>query len=371
MKVAVFSDLHVFPHPEHAKVIRPGVTDRLLDCVSVLTDIRQYCVDHEIRLVLFGGDLWHRRAVLGVPFLNLVVAELVRWKAAGITLCAGAGNHDQVTKAADEDAIFALAKAELLLAPTSSIGHKTWCFEDALVVSGFVYSDNRTLFSERLELAERDARQYHGVPRIGLFHHGFQGARVGTHLEYQVREPISAKKRLNGHRFDRIFSGHYHSHQKIQGLENAHYIGSPLEFTRATKDDVSDKGFLVYDSATNSFEAVPLARPKFVAIGQAELDAGDFSICPGNFVDVGWDHYPGGAVKLGQDLQAVGARAWKLMQKRKIVSSGRQEVNPSTPPAQALAAYLETKSEEMKALGLSPKRILKLGLEKLQEASEE
>jgi DNA repair exonuclease SbcCD nuclease subunit len=303
-----------------------------------------------------------------VPAYDLAVTELVEWKRAGLTLLTNVGNHDQHDKAGQVDAVQALAKAELLVAVPAGKKRATWEV-GGLEVAAFSYFDDRARFERALERAAKEAGS---GARILLFHHGFKGARVGTHLEYEVREPIDAKGVLAGHRYDWIGSGHYHAHQKILGLKGrGHYIGSPLEHTRASKDARGQKGFLVYDVSEKSFEMVPLVRPRFVELYESDLDDEGLKLAAGNFVDVTWSDYPGGREAIEKALQEAGARGWKVSKVKAERESLRAGVDPGTPPKQAFLSWLEAKGDVLEGLGLDARGVRRAGLEVLKEASEE
>lgn len=368
MKLAVSSDLHAYHWPEHSKVVSPGVTDRLLDCVSVLADIRKHCVENEIWVHLFLGDLFHKRAQIGVPVHDLVVRELVASKKVGIQTIMVPGNHDQATKSGSVDAIQAFAEAGLVETVDPWVGWARWNIGGA-DVCGFSYCDDPTLLKKRVRACEKTLRG-RKVPRIGLFHHGFEGARVGSYLEREVREPISAKALFAKTRYDVVFSGHYHPHQKIRGIDHGWYVGSPLQHVRG---EARRKGFLVYDVEDRSFERVFLERPRFVSIEAEEFcglgEEGDHFV-RGNFVDVVCDKE--NEEHVAGLLKEAGARAWKFVRPRKEkAASGRLAIDASTSPRVALKRFLKSRREEIEGLGLDRSELLRVGLEALQEASEE
>lgn len=363
MKVAIFSDLHVHPFAEFANPMGLNVTDRLLDSVSVLKDVRKRCLEEGISVVLFGGDLFHRRGVVGVPAYGLVVNELVRWRKAGIEGIFLPGNHDQVDRAGTTDAVQALAKASLCRTVPAEGGSKTFRLGD-VEVAAFSYCDGREELERRLDREEKEAGR--GF-RIGLFHHGFEGARVGTYLEYEVKEPISAKGVLGGRRFDVVLSGHYHGRQEIRGVRNGWYVGSPLEHVRGEQDE--DKGFLIFDVSKGEIEVVPLRRPRFVSVCVDEADGWDDLF--GNFVDVhGVDD--GGREEVEDVLKDAGARGWKFVKEaRPRPEDVAKVVDPKTPPNVALRRLLRERAEEIEGRGLDQKEVAEQGKLFLSAASEE
>lgn len=144
-----------------------------------------------------------------------------------------------------------------------------------------------------------------------------------------------------------------------------------MEHTRSSRDCISQKGFLVYDAATNDFELVPLERPRFLELGQEELDGGELESLKGHFVDVTWTEYAGGREQLEKDLKEAGARAWKLIEKKERKYEAKDSMDPAAPPAEAVREFLQERRKDILRKKLKPKKVLRLALELLQEAGEE
>lgn len=367
MKIAILSDLHVFPWPEFSTLTKKGPS-RLLDCVSVLRDVRAYCLEHDVEVVAFCGDLMHRRGVVSTLALNLVVRELELFKKREIEVLAVDGNHDQADRQGLVHHVEALHRSGLVhgVMPAGK-GWAVWSV-GGLEIVAVPYCDGRDELARRLDRGVEVAGR---GEKIALLHHGFQGAKVGTHLEYEVREPISASDLLGDRRFSFVFSGHYHAHQSIVGIQNAFYVGSPLEHVRGTVD--AKKGFLVYDVEERSFAMVPLDRPRFVTLGWDDLARGDLRAVEGNFVDATWKDYPGGEAALASALREAGAAGVRLVRLRGVSerSKLRAPLDPRTPPVKALRRFLKKRGEEMEVLGVDFEDALRIGKEILSEASEE
>jgi DNA repair exonuclease SbcCD nuclease subunit len=365
MKLVLLSDLHVHPWQEFARTTKRGVNDRLLDCVSVLSDVRTYCEEQSIGTVVFGGDLFHKRGVVYTLPYNLVVAELVKFKESRIRFLCVDGNHDHADKAGTTHAIQALAAAGLVRMVPSR-GWKNYAIDD-LCVTLFSYCDNREEFITRVEAAERDWHQSTMVTtdRIGVFHHGFKGARVGAGLEYVVKEEIDGTT-LNDYKFSSVFSGHYHARQSIAGLRRGSYIGSPLEHSRSDRGG-DGKGFLVYDARKGTTKLVPLRRPRFLSFTQEELD---LTTVEGHFVDVTYE--AGSKEELERLLAKAGARGWRVqpLERPKKAVSVRLKVDPGLDPKALLEKYLRYKKADLKAQGLDQEETLNTGLDLLSKAHE-
>lgn len=373
MRIAIFSDLHVHAWAEHSRD-DAGAPSRLRHCVSVLRSVREHCVEHDVPVVLFGGDLFHKRGVLYTLSYNLVVEELAEWRRAGLRFCANVGNHDSVDRNGKVHALQALESAELLQTiPGHLDGWANWLMVDEdgggrdVVVTAVAYCPEAAELRRRTDAAleSRPDGSDHSTPfTVGLFHHGFKGARVGTSLEYQVKEDADPDNYVED--FSVVFSGHYHAHQEIGSKGNAWYVGSPMEFVRG---ETSPKGFLVLDTEAAEIERVDLDLPRFVKLTGAQIGDDDFDVeahVRGNFVDVVFEDLPMEWESIEATLRKLGAEGVRACPLRadKLPKSSRLEVDPTAGDRQLLEAYMEH-------VGVDPSErddLLGVGLELLEEA---
>jgi DNA repair exonuclease SbcCD nuclease subunit len=367
VKLAIFSDAHIHAWAEHSYE-EHGVSSRLRHCLSVMQQVRAYCVEHKIKVVLFGGDLFHKRGVLYTLPYNLVVAELAAWKTDGLTLLANVGNHDAADRLAKVHALQALESAGLLHT-VGEDGWANWDVEgddgDAVMVTAVAYCAEAKELRRRTDVALKDRGKV-SCPTIGLFHHGFRGARVGTSLEYVVKEDADAD--LYAKLFSVMFSGHYHAHQEIGSLGNAWYVGSPMEFVR---NETSPKGFIVFDTKKpKHLMRVTLDLPRFVKLTGSQIADEDFDIrthVNGNFVDVVFEELPMKWEALERTLRKLGAAGIRAcpMRAEKLQKSSRLAVDPTMGDRQLLEAY-------MAHVSVDPSEhddLLRAGLSLIEEAT--
>jgi DNA repair exonuclease SbcCD nuclease subunit len=366
MRIAIFSDAHIHAWSEHSRD-EDGVNSRLSHCISVLEQIRKYSMKHDVHAVLFGGDLFHKRGVLYTHPYNLVVAELAKWRDASLPLYANVGNHDAADRLAKVHALQALESAGLL----HTVGTEGWAnwtivtknWTDVHITAVAYCSDASELRRRTDEaLADRDKDDNF---TIGMFHHGFKGARVGTSLEYVVKEDADANEYAK--QFSVMLSGHYHAHQEIGSQGNAWYVGSPMEFVRG---ETSPKGFLVLDTIEGEMERIDLDLPRFVKLTRKQIIDDDFDIethVKGNFVDVVFDELPMKWESLEGILRKLGAEGIRACPTRtdKLPKSSRLEVDPTMGDRQLLEAY-------MQHVGVDPSErddLLRVGLSLIEQAT--
>lgn len=366
MKIAILSDTHVHSWSEHSRDDN-GVPSRLKHCISVWKQVRKYCVKKNIGTVLFGGDLFHKRGVLYTQAYNLMVDELANLKAENIRLLANYGNHDMADRVGKVHALQALQSAGLLHTVGES-GWENWTLrasegEQDVSISAIGYCQDAKELRRRTDsaLGDRETDAF----TIGLFHHGFRGARVGTSLEYVVKEDADPDKYTKD--FDVQFSGHYHAHQEIGTQGNAWYVGSPMEFVRG---EVAPKGFLVLDTELGEMERIDLDLPKFVTLEGHEIGDKDFDIeehVRGNFVDVVFEELPMPWEKVESTLRKLGAEGVKACAVRsaKLAKSSRLEVDATMGDKQLLEKYMEH-------VGVEPSErdeLLRVGMQLISEVA--
>lgn len=364
MKLLLFSDLHVHPWSEYANTDNKLLMNsRLLDTVSVVDEVSTYALDHSIRDIAFGGDLLHRPGIVPTSAYKMAAKSLRRMQRRKQKLWAVDGNHDHADRSGRTHALQALAYGGLCNIVSSDNGWRACEMDNGALLVMFSYCDSSDLLQRRLDSAYKYMK---GSSTVALFHHGFVGARVGTALEYVVREEIDAST-IASYGFDYIFSGHYHTHQSIKGVSNGHYIGSPLEHVRGQRDPDDSKGFLVYDFNRKKFERIPVHRPRFVKVTQRDLDKGNLKICKGNFVDVEWEDYKGGAETLASHIRESGAKGVRLVQisKSKVSTKSRVDIPSGCDTTAVLKLYVEHKCRDLQSV--KSKKLFRLGRELMQQ----
>lgn len=357
MLLVIFSDLHAHAFPEF------GAESRLEDCISVLADIRTFCIDNGVKRVVFGGDLFHKRGVIHTRPYVQVANELSAFRDAGIGFDAVDGNHDHEDSDGTVHALQPLMAGGLV----RGIGKRGWrviALGDCCLVM-FAYCDSKKTLAARIKAATKAASKWPAKRRIAVFHHGFKGARVGSSLEYEVKEPIDAKKLRLDKLFGIVFSGHYHTHQPIEGVRRGWYIGSPLEHTRSDRTD-DRKGFLVVDTETLRFRRVALHKPRFVSIAAGAITED----VKGNFVDVVYERADDALETTLAQLKELGVRGINPipLAKAKASSVQRLNVSPTLAPQKVLRRYVKHKRKDVHKRGLNRSALVRFGLELMKAA---
>ena len=364
-KIIVLSDTHFHPFTEFATFDEHGRNERLVGDVGIFDTITAYALEHKIKYVVHGGDLLHKPGMVPTEAYALVAAALRRMSDAGITFIGNDGNHDHADRAGTIHSLQALASGGLAeISGIEGYGYRFLSTKNSLCVVLFSYCEDPNILLKRVQLARKTLGKS-ARDALAIFHHGFKGARVGTLLEKVIREPVNGNE-LEG-MFRRVFSGHYHTAQPILGLTNGDYIASPQEHTRSDIELLSQpKGFIVYDFEDNSFERVPVNRPRFTKVTSEHAPTLEVK---GNYVDCGY-HRGENSEQLRKDLLEAGAAGVRMVQhptKENVEQDGeRMRIRASSSPQRALSKHVKRVAAKAER-----KDLLTAGMELLQEANRE
>lgn len=345
MKLALFSDLHAHPFKDFSRILPNGRNSRLENALTVMRRVRAHCQTEGIKHVLFGGDLFHKKATLSVGLYQAVYEEVALFAQSDLTLHLVVGNHDQATLAGDVHSVKAFSRvAEVYDMPTTNLLLQG---REKLVVRFVPYMEDAKEFKKALARVPHASA---GPPTILVAHGALNGAKTGP-VEYQPEEELDVSDVPSD--YDFRFFGHYHRRQKM--AEKCWYIGSPLQHSRGESGE-AEKGFLTYDTETRKFRNHPLELPEFVSVKHEEMKA---SVVKGQFVEVEYDPDVINADDVVVSVLKMGAESVVPIPvlKEKLVEQ-RLNVKPSMSPKKLVENYVkeyapdDLDSDELKALAL-------------------
>lgn len=238
MKFLILSDLHIH---NYSKWDNNG--SRLDNCLNVLIDAFIHCSTNNIKHILFVGDLFDQHKSVPTEVLNKtfdVFSEL--FKSFDVDFYAISGNHDlSNNNTYDIEAYSSLyilshMKRFILL-------DRKMIDLDGLIIGGLPY------FKDINEFNRVYSDNSFNNADILLIH------QTPEHDNSMIRPDVYIKDFTN----NMVFCGHIHKHEKLS--DHFVIVGSPLH--RDLGDEGQDKGFLVYDSTSNTFEIIYLDYPKF------------------------------------------------------------------------------------------------------------
>lgn len=332
MQIAIVSDVHSHPWREFSYTLKNGRNSRFQNTLNVWRRIRRRCVKEGIRVVICAGDLFHKKGLIPISVYNAVYEELDLFNEAGITVYIVPGNHDQATLDGKVHALTALRKiVNVVETPQRIALHKHVEQTSERVTVAFVpYMEDAKAFKKAIrELAPAD---------ILIAHGGIQGAVTGP-VEYRPEEEITPEDVPTSYGF-RLF-GHYHHHQKL-GVR-LWYIGSPMQQDKGERKS-KKKGFLIYDTKTQTFRKVRLGFPEFKVVNYEKLvkSASLRKRCEDNYVYVNYKPSEISEEKVYETLEACGAEGVKpvpIVEGK--VKAQRLDVDPTLHPNVLVTKYIE------------------------------
>ncbi len=273
-ELLVFSDHHAHPFPYGAKeVLHNGVlvNSRLLDSVGVLNQMHKYASDHNIKTVVFGGDLFHTREGVSTDAYNLTLdalSDLLYGRKSFLMT----GNHDYHDRAG-------LVHSLEGFKYWSQFNLKIcdWRANNMYVVRGardtaytlcFVpYTEHR---ADAAQAIKNFASAKADGPKLLFAHLGMQGATVGSDYVL-VNDNDIALEDVPYKQFAGCLFGHYHQHQKL--FPNGWYIGASHPHTWG--DVNTRRGFLHVRLYTDyiDFDFIESDAPRFLALHESDLES--------------------------------------------------------------------------------------------------
>lgn len=230
MKITIAADIHV------------GVPGKLDDIMWAMRKMRQYNADNNITYWIILGDLLHNRESIDSKDLNILVNFLIEtdeeFKQKIITF---PGNHDMYLKNSwDITSLKPLSRYLTVINDITNFKIENSRFW----VIPFIHYEKD--YMDALDKVSKE----HKKDDVLLTHIGVNSAILNTCFLLKSWSVVH----FGDCPFDRIYTGHFHTHQKVG--DNLWYPGSPIPF-RFDEGDV-DHGFFVYDLDSRSHEFISI-----------------------------------------------------------------------------------------------------------------
>jgi len=253
MKIALFSDLHIYSHfgMQQFEDIAANFLIHLLD----------YCKSNQIEKVAFLGDFFHVKNKLHVlPFIRAI--DILRdFKKANIDITFLIGNHDCPQMDTTDHSIIYAFKEYGTVVPL---------YEWDDIGDTRIHYLSYTHELPKFEILSKENNILFGHLEINSF------TMEGNYVCDNGMSISSFSM------FDKVFSGHFHKHQI---KENVVYIGSPYQTRFSERFD--DKGFIVLDTDTTQWKFVKYRdAPVFKEIMIEDIDKLSMEEMKGNFIRV-------------------------------------------------------------------------------------
>lgn len=320
-------DLHLGAGADYGR--EPG--DRLLDQEAIWARILTLAEDHDVDVILFAGDAFHRRRPTPA---ELIAFQRPLRRLSGLDLLAIDGNHD--VESAELPSALSLfdgtielhREPDYWIAPGEvTVVTLPWTPISKLIADrdGGDRSDTYRDAAQALLTIARGFRAQIAGRAVLMLHWSVSGATTPTGAETdsfdEVVLPLGDLEALG---FDAIVCGHIHKPQILHGgvlgqSGPIFYTGSPsvVDFGEAA----SEHGVWILDIEGNepaTLEFIPIDGRPFITLEADYTDGDDFSQLVEGYGD--WSHLNGSVVRLRYTANEEQARRIDLHRIRQAIS---------------------------------------------------
>jgi len=298
MKICICADIHV------------GVTGKLQDIMWSLRKIRHHCANNGIKTIIIAGDLLHDREQIRNEDLNVLVDFLIETdEKYGIEIISFPGNHDMYLK--NSWNINSLRPLTRYLKSYHKVSVLKLGGVRFFIVPFIHYEDKYMDVIKKIS-------DKHKEGDVILTHIGVKSAILNTCFLLKSWSVVD----FSDCPFDRVYTGHFHVHQKVG--DNVWYPGSPIPFKFDEGDE--DHGFFIFDTDTRTHEFVSIwddaksfeggkdIPPQFLTMTD-EMIEGSGGLVDGNIVRIAFsgDYTHNQGVEVRKSLYKMGARDVRFM----------------------------------------------------------
>jgi len=273
MKFACFADTHAHLYKEFSTITEVSGNSRLDQIISALDYMKTYCLENDIKHILFAGDMFHRRKEVNIKVFNAIYDVLSSFSKGGLELIGIPGNHDQESNEQfPEHSLYTFNRLDgITFHSRNNFQH----VNENVCICCLPYCKDPEYTLLGIQEAEQFKQAYPDVQLILLAHLGVSGAMVNNMI---MQDKFSVES-LSPEIFKYGILGHYHRRQFLPGTNHMLYVGSTLQ--HSFNDEGEDKGFYVIDTnKRHHIEFIPIPSPKFVTVRNPEemlnVDTKDF-----------------------------------------------------------------------------------------------
>lgn len=262
MNFVVASDIHLHAYTDFA-VVKDGMNSRLLDGLNVIRQMKDYCLENDVPLLIIDGDVFQDRLNIEADVLYHVYKVFEEVKDAGIEILINTGNHDQHDKAGN-------IYSTVTLSRLATVVHEPYIFEyDSTNFYTIPFAYDVSTVKQNIKEYARVANSQKDKEHVLLLHQGVDGAFVGA-FDFVMKENLTIKDVMSQH-FDWVILGHYHKHQHLNS--NTLYTGSPMQLNYGERGKAS--GFLHFNNEfEKGYQFIKTNTPRFIEVEDSNLTEG-------------------------------------------------------------------------------------------------
>jgi len=251
MKVVITADWHF------------GYPGRLGDLANAFRCMIRFCIKHEIKVIILAGDLAHDRESLTHDVSNTISELFDEMNSAGIHMIGIVGNHDMFYRHKWQiNAIKPFSKQITYVDTVSNFeldGRRFW-------VVPFI--EHEPFYMKVI----KDVNKLANKDDILITHIGIASAKMNACFLIPNWNVVS----FENTKFNKVFAGHFHNHQKVGS--KSWYTGSPIPFR--FDEGLVEHGFIIYDTISDKqvfidlFKLIPenIRPPDFVTATAKDID---------------------------------------------------------------------------------------------------
>ena len=262
--IAFCADLHAHNHGDFAKTIvveGRKINSRLHDILDTLWTTAQRASRKGCNRFVVLGDIFHIRGEIPTDVMQYTYDVFSRINSElHMSVILLTGNHDQADKKGEVHAIHSFQD----IATVVSIP-LTLSFKDVDLYMIPYMDDHEDLVHALDSFAEAATKST--KPKILCMHAGIDGSLIGG-AEYRIKDPLTIKD-LHPKLYNAVLLGHYHKPQSLS--KTVHYVGSPVQLTRAESEDV--KRWIMWDTEEHKCFSIRTRAKQFYSVHSSELEA--------------------------------------------------------------------------------------------------
>lgn len=238
-----------------------GYPGRLNDSVWAFKQIIKYCIKNNINKIFNLGDMTHNREYMTHDVSCALAESLQLMQRAGIEMLTFPGNHDMYQRFSWEINALKMFKDSINL--VNDVGRFEYADRTFWTVPFIEHED---IYMKVINKINEEANE----EDILLTHIGVNKAIYNACFLMPNWNIVD----FEDTKFDRVYAGHFHCHQKVGS--KMWYPGSPLSFR--FDEGLVNHGFMVFDSESNTHEFIDVYdtsgyRPSdFVTAVSEDLD---------------------------------------------------------------------------------------------------
>lgn len=369
MKFVAIGDIHLYPYNDFSHKIQCSwdgkryvedtngfisMNSRLFNILSALCDVREFCIQNKIDLIVNAGDTFHKRGIIDVETFNYACRVFESIWEAGITVLTISGNHDQATASKHpESSVYAFKEY-------MEVFEKPEVFEydesNYFVMVPWT-KDKKTVmkFIDNVVSHKKPGKNY-----ILVAHLGISGGLIGSGNyvmsdEYNLRE-------LKTPKFRSCIFGHYHKPQILS--ENSIYTGSLLQ--NNFNDEGDTHGFWVVNTQRRwDLEMYPLFYPEFITLNSDTIKTTPEDVIQDNYTRIQIK-----AKDAKEVLKSVDDKDVRLEIEREYNKSDRSAISISMSQKQLVETYVSENRTNIPD-SISDERLIEKGLMIIQKVGEQ